>query len=41
MITPVLFYQDPKAAIGFLERAFGFETVMLLTDDQGGSVIRS
>ena len=35
MITPVLFYRDPKAAIRFLEQAFGFETTMLLTDDQG------
>ena len=35
MITPVLFYRDPKAAISFLERAFGFEIAMLLTDDQG------
>jgi len=35
MITPVLFYRDPKAAIRFLEQAFGFETTMLLTDNQG------
>lgn len=35
MITPVLFYRDPKAAIRFLEQAFGFETTMLLTDDRG------
>jgi uncharacterized glyoxalase superfamily protein PhnB len=35
MITPVLFYRDPIAAIRFLEKAFGFETIMLLTDDQG------
>ncbi len=35
MITPVLFYRDPMAAIRFLEAAFGFEVAMLLTDDQG------
>ena len=35
MITAVLFYRDPKAAIRFLEQAFGFETTMVLTDDQG------
>lgn len=35
MITPVLFYREPKAAIRFLEQAFGFEVAMLLTDDQG------
>jgi uncharacterized glyoxalase superfamily protein PhnB len=35
MITPVLFYRDPIAAIRFLEAAFGFETTMLLTDAQG------
>jgi uncharacterized glyoxalase superfamily protein PhnB len=35
MITPVLFYRDPMAAIEFLKRAFDFEVAMLLTDDQG------
>ena len=35
MITPVLFYRDPMAAIRFLEKAFGFEVAMLLIDDQG------
>jgi len=35
MITPVLFYRDPMAALKFLEQAFGFEITMLLTDDQG------
>ena len=25
-ISPLLFYRDPKAALDFLERAFGFET---------------
>jgi uncharacterized glyoxalase superfamily protein PhnB len=28
-------YQDPKAALKFLEAAFGFELVMLIEDDQG------
>lgn len=28
-------YQDPKAAIAWLEKAFGFELVMLIEDDQG------
>lgn len=35
MITPVLFYRDPMAAIRFLERAFGFEVALLLTDAEG------
>jgi uncharacterized glyoxalase superfamily protein PhnB len=35
MITPVLFYRDPFAAIRFLEGAFGFETTMLLTGADG------
>jgi uncharacterized glyoxalase superfamily protein PhnB len=30
-----LYYQDPKAALAFLEKAFGFETVMLITDPDG------
>jgi uncharacterized glyoxalase superfamily protein PhnB len=33
--TPVVFYRDPKAALAWLERAFGFETSMLVTDDAG------
>lgn len=28
-------YRDPKAALGFLEAAFGFELSMLIEDDQG------
>jgi uncharacterized glyoxalase superfamily protein PhnB len=35
--TPVVFYRDPKAALAWLEKAFGFETSMLVTDD-GGNV---
>ena len=34
-ITPLLFYRDPKAALAFLERAFGFETAMLVDDGAG------
>ena len=30
-----LFYQDPKAALAWLEEAFGFEFVMLLEDADG------
>jgi uncharacterized glyoxalase superfamily protein PhnB len=33
--TPVVFYRDPKAALHWLEQAFGFETRMLVTDDAG------
>jgi uncharacterized glyoxalase superfamily protein PhnB len=28
-------YRDPKAALKYLEAAFGFELVMLIEDDQG------
>ncbi|MGA0600921.1 VOC family protein [Caulobacter sp. KR2-114] len=34
-ITPTVFYQDPKAALDWLQRAFGFEISVLLTDDAG------
>lgn len=30
-----LFYQDPKAALAWLEKAFGFELSMLLEDAEG------
>jgi len=33
--TPALFYLDPFAALDFLERAFGFERVLVLTDEHG------
>ena len=33
-------YRDPRAALGFLEAAFGFEISMLIEDD-GGNVIHS
>jgi uncharacterized glyoxalase superfamily protein PhnB len=33
-----LFYQDPKAALAWLEKAFGFELSMLLEDAEGDLV---
>ena len=35
ILTPSAAYQDPLVAIAWLERAFGFEIAMLLTDDSG------
>jgi len=37
-ISPLLFYRDAKAALDFLERAFGFETRMVVDDGQGGVI---
>lgn len=34
-LTSALCYRDPRAALKFLEAAFGFELVMLIEDDQG------
>jgi uncharacterized glyoxalase superfamily protein PhnB len=34
-IVPALFYQDAKAALEFLQKAFGFELSLLIEDDQG------
>jgi uncharacterized glyoxalase superfamily protein PhnB len=34
-LTSALCYQDPKAALEWLEKAFGFETVMVITDAEG------
>jgi uncharacterized glyoxalase superfamily protein PhnB len=33
--TSALFYKDPMAALAWLEKAFGFERVMLITDNEG------
>lgn len=33
--TPVVFYRDPMAALKWLEQAFGFETTLLVTDNDG------
>ncbi|MDZ4373111.1 MAG: VOC family protein [Phenylobacterium sp.] len=34
-LISALVYRDPKAALSFLEAAFGFELFMLIEDDQG------
>ena len=39
-ISPLLFYRDPKAALDFLERAFGFET-RIMVELPGGGVVHS
>jgi len=39
-LSPLLFYRDPKAALDFLERGFGFET-RLLVEAEGGGVVHS
>lgn len=35
VFTPSVCYRDPRAALDWLERAFGFERVMVITDDKG------
>ncbi len=37
-VSPLLFYRDPKAALAFLEAAFGFETRLLVDDGKGGVI---
>ncbi|MGH6955165.1 MAG: VOC family protein [Caulobacteraceae bacterium] len=34
--TPAVFYRDPMAALKWLEKAFGFEVSLLVTDENGG-----
>ena len=34
-LTSALSYKDPKAALDWLERAFGFDLVMVITDADG------
>jgi uncharacterized glyoxalase superfamily protein PhnB len=34
-LTSALCYRDPRAALKFLEAAFGFELVMLIEDNEG------
>jgi len=34
-LTPAVCYRDPRAALAWLERAFGFEVAMLIEDAQG------
>ena len=35
VIIPALSYRDPRAALAWLGKAFGFEIEMLIEDDQG------
>jgi uncharacterized glyoxalase superfamily protein PhnB len=35
-VIPSLFYEDAGAALAWLEKAFGFETRLCITDDKGG-----
>ena len=37
-IGPLLWYRDPRAAIGWLERAFGFGTRLIVHDGKGGVI---
>jgi uncharacterized glyoxalase superfamily protein PhnB len=37
-LSSALCYRDPKAALKFLEAAFGFEVVMLIEDGEGALV---
>jgi uncharacterized glyoxalase superfamily protein PhnB len=37
-IGPLLWYQDPKAAMAWLERAFGFERRLVVEADDGGVI---
>ena len=34
-LASALVYRDPRAALAWLERAFGFETAMVITDNDG------
>jgi uncharacterized glyoxalase superfamily protein PhnB len=34
-VTPTVMYKDPKAALKWLSDAFGFETALLVADDDG------
>ena len=35
-ISPVIWYREPRAALAWLEAAFGFETTLVVDDGQGG-----
>lgn len=37
VITPTLMYRDPLAALDWLERAFGFETITRIVDSDGNA----
>ena len=40
-LTSAVVYRDPRAALKFLEAAFGFELAMLIEDPQGALVSES
>ncbi len=37
-VVPAAFYRDPRAAIAFLQKAFGFDLSMLIEDETGALV---
>jgi uncharacterized glyoxalase superfamily protein PhnB len=37
-LTPLLWYDDPNAALAWLEKAFGFETRLVVDDGKGGVI---
>jgi uncharacterized glyoxalase superfamily protein PhnB len=37
-IQPLLWYDDPNAALAWLEKAFGFETRLVVDDGKGGVI---
>lgn len=37
-ISPVIWCREPRAALAWLEKAFGFETTVVVDDGQGGVV---
>lgn len=37
-VIPLLWYADAPAALAWLEQAFGFETRLLVTDENGGVI---
>lgn len=37
-ISPCIWYRDPRAAIAWLEEAFGFEARMIVDDGKGGVI---
>lgn len=37
-ISPCIWYRDPRAAIAWLEQAFGFEARMIVDDGSGGVI---
>jgi len=38
LVIPLLWYLDARQAIAWLERAFGFETTLVVDDGQGGVI---